>query len=89
MKISIEAMPTIYPSRFDKLEKKEEGLTQKPGSGREIRRVRVTISEVNLKRSFYKRFLCIMNDDVMDLEVSIWKGAFSNKGSYIVINNNC
>jgi hypothetical protein len=31
MKISIEAMPTIYPSRFDKLEKKKEGLTQKPG----------------------------------------------------------
>jgi len=30
-----------------------------------------------------------MNDDVMDLEVSIWKGAFSNKGSYIVINKNC
>ena len=46
MKISIEAMPTIYPSRFDKLEKKKEGLTQKPGWGREIRRVRVTISEV-------------------------------------------
>jgi len=31
MKISTEAMPTRYPSRFDKLEKKEEGLTQKPG----------------------------------------------------------
>ena len=46
MKISIEAMPTIYPSRFDKVEKKEEGFTQKPGWGREIRRVRVTISEV-------------------------------------------